>query len=92
MAAREEQAKMSPDDAVAAAECRIEAVSADPAASDWLRSAARAALERDPIDAVNDADFLLGLLQPWAAAIVDAEMARAAEIGLPYANDIEPWR
>jgi hypothetical protein len=83
---------MSPDDVVEAAERRIDAVIADPAASDWLRNAARAALARDPVDAVNDADILLGLLQPWAAAIVDAEIARAAEPGLPYANDIEPWR
>ena len=82
---------MFPDDAAAAAERRIEAVIADPAASDWLRSAARAAIARDPVDAVNDADVLLGLLQPWAAAIVDAEMARAAEPGLPYANDVEPF-
>lgn len=81
---------MSPDDAAAAAERRIEAVIADPAASHWLRDAARAAIARDPVDAVNDADILLGLLQPWAAAIVDAEMARAAEPGLPYANDVEP--
>ena len=83
---------MSSDDAVAAASRRIEAVITDFAASDWLRSAAQAALARDPVDAVNDADVLLGLLQPWAAAIVDAEMARAAEHGVPYANDIEPWR
>jgi hypothetical protein len=78
---------MSPDDAIAAAERRIQEVIADPAASYWLRDAARAAIARDPVDAVNDVDVLLGLLQPWAAAIVEAEMARAAEPALPFAND-----
>ena len=78
---------MSPDDRIAAAERRIHAAIADPTASYWLRDAARAAIARDPVDAVNDADFLLGLLQPWAAAIVEAEMARAAEPALPFTND-----
>ena len=53
------------------------------------QDAAKAAIARDPVDAVNDADFLLGLLQPWAAAIVDAEMARAAEPALPFEADAE---
>lgn len=82
---------MLPDDRIAAAERRIQEVIADPAASYWLRDAARAAIARDPVDAVNDADCLLGLLQPWAAAIIDAEIALAAEPALPFGNDtVEP--
>jgi hypothetical protein len=77
----------TPKDAIAAAERPIQEVIADLAASYWLRDAAKAAIARDPVDAVNDADVLLGLLQPWAAAIVEAEMARAAEPALPFAND-----
>jgi len=80
---------MSPNDRIAAAERRIQEVIADPAASYWLKSAARSAIARDPVDSVNDADCLLGLLQPWAAAIVDAEMARAAEPALPLDSDID---
>lgn len=81
---------MSPGDRIAAAERLIQEVIADRAASYWLRDAAKAAIARDPVDAVNDANFLLGLLQPWAAAIVDAEMARAAEPALPFEADAEP--
>ena len=81
---------MSRDERVATSEQQVMDVIADPAASYWLKSAARAAIARDPVDAVNDADFLLGLLQPWAAAIVDAEMARAAEPALPFEADAEP--
>ena len=90
MAASQGRPIMSPDDRIAAAERRIQEVIGDRAASYWLRDAAKAAIARDPVDAVNDADFLLGLLQPWAAAIVDAEMARAAEPALPFEADAEP--
>ena len=40
----------------------IEGVLADPAASVWLKNALRSALERDPVDAANDAEMLLRLL------------------------------
>ena len=90
MAVSKRRLTMSPEDGIAAAERRIQEIIADPAANYWLKSAARAAIARDPVDAVNDADFLLGLLQPWAAAIVDAEMARAAEPALPFEADAEP--
>jgi hypothetical protein len=45
---------------------------ADQAASSWLRSALRSALERDPIDALNDALVL--------AAALDARLRN--ELGL----------
>lgn len=40
----------------------IERVLADPAASFWLKGALRSALERDPVDAINDAEVLAKLL------------------------------
>ena len=33
----------------------VEGVMSDESASDWLRAALRTALERDPVDALNDA-------------------------------------
>ena len=39
----------------------IAAVLADPAASDWLKTALRSALVRDLVDAANDADVLAQL-------------------------------
>jgi hypothetical protein len=41
----------------------VEGVFADPAASIWLREALRAALERDPVDALNDALALADILE-----------------------------
>ena len=40
----------------------IDHVLADPAASVWLRDALRSALDRDPVDAANDAEVLAQLL------------------------------
>jgi len=35
----------------------------DPSASDWLKGALRSALERDPVDALNDALVLAATLE-----------------------------
>jgi hypothetical protein len=40
-----------------------EAILADPAASDWLKSALKSAAARDPIDALNDALVLAATLE-----------------------------
>ena len=40
----------------------VGAVLADPAASQWLKTALRRALTRDPVDAANDAEMLAALL------------------------------
>ena len=40
----------------------IAAVLEDPAASFWLKAAIRSALDRDPVDAANDAELLSRLL------------------------------
>jgi hypothetical protein len=41
----------------------VEEVMTDEAASDWLKTALRAALERDPVDALNDALALAAALE-----------------------------
>uniref|UniRef100_UPI00402B1F75 hypothetical protein n=1 Tax=Methylomonas sp. SPW-1 TaxID=3438877 RepID=UPI00402B1F75 len=41
----------------------IDTIVEDPAASNWLKTALRTAIERDPVDAVNDAEILLSALK-----------------------------
>lgn len=41
----------------------------DPAASFWLKNALKTALQRDPVDALNDAQLLVEHLQARLAAI-----------------------
>jgi hypothetical protein len=48
----------------------------DPAASNWLKSALREALMRDPIDAANDAELLARVLLDRATSILSAAIAR----------------
>jgi hypothetical protein len=43
----------------------------DPSASDWLKNALRAALERDPVDALNDALALAGALEEKLRIVLD---------------------
>lgn len=44
----------------------------DPAASDWLKTALRASLARDPVDAVNDAEALQQALNEKLAALMQS--------------------
>jgi len=39
------------------------AILSDPCASFWIKNALRSALERDPVDALNDAELLVNVLQ-----------------------------
>jgi hypothetical protein len=48
-----------------------EAILDDPAASDWLKGALRSALERDPVDALNDALLLAATLEERLRAVLD---------------------
>lgn len=48
---------------VGVAEPTVEEVMQDQAASQWLKSALRTALERDPVDALNDAFVLASILE-----------------------------
>src|SRR5438067_2442825 len=49
---------------------QIDEVLRDPAASFWLKDALRSALERDPVDAANDARVLARLLNRRSRAIL----------------------
>lgn len=44
----------------------------DPAASDWLKLALASALERDPVDAANDAEVLAAVLRGRCEAVLFA--------------------
>ncbi len=43
----------------------------DPSASDWLKDALRSALERDPVDALNDALVLAATLEGRLRIVLD---------------------
>jgi hypothetical protein len=45
----------------------------DPAASDWLKGALQSALERDPVDALNDALVLAGALEARLRVVLDLD-------------------
>ncbi len=57
----------------------IEGVLADPAASLWLKHALRSALERDPVDAANDAEMLLRLLDDRLRALLEQPASEPTE-------------
>jgi hypothetical protein len=61
-----------PDDADALreAERRIEWVLAHPGMSVWLKDALRTALDRDPIDILNELEMLRVLLTPRTDAMI----------------------
>ena len=44
---------------------RIESILSDPNSSGWLKTALLSALDREPIDAVNDAEILSQALKDW---------------------------
>jgi hypothetical protein len=49
----------------------IDEVLADPASSFWLKTELRSALDRDPVDAANDAEILFRLLNARCQQILD---------------------
>ena len=51
----------------------IHEVMADQSASEWLKTALRAALERDPVDALNDTLALAGILEDRLRNISDLD-------------------
>ena len=52
-----------------------EEILGDPSASDWLKGALRGALERDPVDGLNDALLLAATLEERLRAVLDLELA-----------------
>jgi len=59
---------------VPTAEPNIEEVMTDPSASAWLKTALSAALERDPVDALNDALALAGVLEERLRGMFDLDV------------------
>jgi len=53
---------------------KIETVLSDPAASDWLKQSLRSALQRDPLDAANDAAALSLMLSRRSGDVLSAEL------------------
>lgn len=53
----------------------------DPASSRWVTEALRSALQRDPIDAANDAALLAQALDAHAADVLVAALANYQEPG-----------
>ncbi len=58
---------------IAAAPAPAQDILSDPAASDWLKGALQGALARDPVDALNDALALAGILEERLREILDLE-------------------
>jgi hypothetical protein len=56
----------------------LKAIADDPGHSYWFKNALLAALERDPVDAANDAGLLAIVLDKRAAELVSAAAAQAA--------------
>ena len=56
-----------------AAAATIEEVMADQSASEWLKTALRSALERDPVDALNDTLALAGILEDRLRNVLDLD-------------------
>lgn len=49
----------------------VQSVIADDSTSEWLRAALQVALQRDPVDALNDALLLAGLLDERLRLLFD---------------------
>jgi tRNA U34 5-methylaminomethyl-2-thiouridine-forming methyltransferase MnmC len=58
-------------------------VAQDPVASDWLKNALVEAINRDPVDAANDAEILCRILLLRAAAVVQKSGAPGTAGKLP---------
>ena len=59
----------------------IARVLVDPSASHWLKNAISSSLDRDPVDAANDAAVLSQLLQQRADAILAGDLKRLTDSG-----------
>lgn len=62
-------------------ELLLERVSRDPSSSSWLRFALFSALRRDPVDAVNDAEYLFDILNRRQMRILGEAMASIPRLG-----------
>ena len=55
---------------------RAEDVMRDPSASDWLKEALRAAMDRDCVDAAHDSRVLAGILEARMDRVLQESAAR----------------
>lgn len=53
---------------------KVEAIQKDPRASYWLKDALRQAVQRSPVDALEDAQRLAEALEEWCDAKLKDEM------------------
>jgi len=51
----------------------VDEIRSDPSASYWLVESLDAALKRDPVDAVNDAEILADVLSKWCESRLGSE-------------------
>jgi hypothetical protein len=56
-----------------AADPAIAELMADQSTSDWLKAALRAAMDRDPVDALNDTLALAGILEERLRTLLDLD-------------------
>lgn len=67
----------------------IEEVISDPAASNWLKNALMAALQRDAVDAANDASLLAALLERRANVLLSAcRQAAPQNVSQPNTDEL----
>lgn len=70
-------------DALSDAQRRVAAMQTDPSISFWLKRAMKELLDRDPIDAANDAALLSEICNDHLREILDRHAPRAHNEGTP---------
>jgi hypothetical protein len=73
---------MSASDPVAVLQRRFAEITAGRSCSYWLRDSVLSAIERDPVDAVRDAEILLEILQAHLICCMGADPAVTAALAL----------
>jgi hypothetical protein len=73
---------MSVNDPLAVLQRRLAEISADRSCSYWLRDSVLSAIERDPVDAVRDAEILLEILQAHLICCIDTANAVTTAVPL----------
>ena len=65
----------------------LQEVLADPSTTHWLRQALTSAIPRDPVDALNDAEYLSDVLMRRCSAMANADAEPMTLNDLPQEND-----
>tara|TARA_Y100000310_G_scaffold143479_1_gene142847 strand:+ start:3370 stop:3597 length:228 start_codon:yes stop_codon:yes gene_type:complete len=64
------------EDSVVEAFDALLTVMLDPAASEWVKDSVLYAMQRDPVDAANDAELLASLLGRWSSARLESDRGK----------------